>query len=65
MQEFEYGHLHMELIPQEIIERCNLTKLASNETVHFEIQKGMPGLKKEGIIAHNTLSKYLMKNGHV
>ena len=61
MQEHENGHLPVELIPKEIMEQCNLHELASNNKVHFEIQKGMPGLKQAGIIAHNMLSEHLIK----
>ena len=30
----------------------------------FEIQKGMPGLKQVGIVAHNRLSENLMKHNY-
>ena len=59
METYEYGHLPLELIPEEIIQQYNLNKIAVNGKVYFEIQKGMPGLKQAGIIAHERLAKHL------
>ena len=61
MQEHAHGHLPVELTPQEIMRQFNLDKLASKDKVHFEIQKGMRGLKQAGIISHNRLIEHLMK----
>ena len=55
IQDYEYGHLPLELVPKEVKEQYNLHKLASNNKVYFKIQKGMPGLKQAGIITHNRL----------
>ena len=62
MQNYEYGHLPLELIPDEIVKQYDLARLAVNGKVHFEIQKGMPGLKQAGIIAHERLSSHLRKH---
>ena len=52
MENFEYGHHLLELIPKEIIQQYILRQLAVNGKVYFEIRKDMPGLKQAGIIAH-------------
>lgn len=64
MKDFEYGHLPLNLLPDEIIQQYNLLDIAQNDKVYFEIRKRIPGLKQAGIIAHERLSKYLNKFGY-
>ena len=35
MKDFEYGHMPLEIIPDEIIKQCNLLKIAVNEKAYF------------------------------
>ena len=58
-KDFEYGHMALETIPDEIIKQHNLLKMCVNRKAFFEIQKGMPGLKQVGVIAHQGLSNRL------
>ena len=55
----------MDLIPQQIMEQQNPTKVASNEKVCLEIQKGIPRLKQLCIIDRNRLGEHLTKHGCV
>ena len=64
MDDYKYGFLLLELVPDEIVQQYNLLKIACNGRVYFEIDKGMPGLKQAGIIAHNRLSKLLTNAGY-
>ena len=45
MNDYERGHLPFDLVPDEIINQCNLLEIVSNEKSYFEIHNGMPGLK--------------------
>ena len=45
INEYEYGFLPLDLIPDEIVQQYNLLKIVSNGKVYFKIHKGMPGLK--------------------
>ena len=55
----------LKIIPQEIIEACNLTALVDDKGwIYMRIEKGMYGLKKAGIIASQELVKYMAPFGY-
>ena len=43
MEMHENGFMPLDLIPEEIIEQCDLLKIACNGKAHFEVRKSMPG----------------------
>ena len=48
----------LKIIPQEIIDVYNITKLVDNqEWIYMRIKKGMYGLKQAGIITNQELVK--------
>ena len=61
MHECEHAQIPCYFIPQESINRCNLTSLAVKRKDFCEVRKGIPGLKKSGIIAHQRLLDHLHK----
>jgi hypothetical protein len=44
--------INFSLLPQETIERYDLIELSQDRKVYIEIQKGMYGLPKAGILAN-------------
>ena len=64
MDDFEYAQILLALILQEIIDQYNLSSLAVNGRVYYEVRKGMPGLKQAGAIAHTCLTKHLNAHGY-
>ena len=54
----------LDLIPQEIIDQYDLTKIACEGWVYLEIQKGTYGLPQAGILANNRLKAYLAPLGY-
>jgi hypothetical protein len=61
---FEYMRLPISILPLEIIEKYQLTRLAVNGWVYLEIRKGMYGLKQAGILANKLLQKRLKPFGY-
>ena len=61
---YEYMHIPLHSIPDEIIAQYNLHALASDGWFYLEIRKGMPGLKQNGIIVNNRLNFNLVKHGY-
>lgn len=61
-------HKHMQipldLIPQAIIDQCNLLSTAHNGHVLIKIHKGMHGLPQAGCIANDALVLHLAQHGH-
>ena len=58
-------NLHINIIPQEIIDEYALHKIIDdNRWVYLEIVKGMYGLKQAGIIANLELIEHLEKFGY-
>ena len=55
----EHMRMKLSIIPQEIIEQCNLHSLVRNGWVHIRIDKGMHGLPQAGILANKLLQKRL------
>jgi hypothetical protein len=61
MECYKYMQISINIIPQEIIDQCNLLPLVHNGHVYIEICKGMYSLPQAGIIANNKLRKHLAK----
>jgi hypothetical protein len=53
---YEYTHLHLSIIPDEIIAKYNLQAISVSGWVYLEIRKGMYGLKQAGILAKPTFA---------
>jgi hypothetical protein len=53
----EYLRLPLEIIPDEVIGKCNLKSIAVDGWVYLEIRKGMYGLKQAGLPANQLLQK--------
>ena len=64
IERFEYMKVHIGLIPKEIIDQYDLTKIACNGWEYLEIQKGMYGLPHAGILVNNKLKAYLATFGY-
>jgi hypothetical protein len=61
---YEYMRLPISILPLDIIEKYDLTRLAVNGWVYLEIRKGMYGLKQAGILANQLLQKRLKPFGY-
>jgi hypothetical protein len=64
MESFEYMRIPIKLIPHEIIVQFNLLTLVSDGHVYIEVQKGMYGLPKSGILANQLLAHRLAIHGY-
>ena len=52
-------------VPQEIIDEYELSSIVCNNGyVYLEVNKGMYGLKQEGLLAHQLLEKQLKGHGY-
>ena len=60
----EYMCLPYKLMPQEIIDKYNLSKLEDEGWVYVKIVKGMYGLPQAGILTNKLLQKRLKKWGY-
>jgi hypothetical protein len=61
---FEYMRLTMSILPLDIIEKYQLTRLAVGGWVYLEIRKSMYGLKQAGILENKRLQKRLKPFGY-
>jgi hypothetical protein len=61
---FEYMVINLASLPQETIEKYDLSELAQDGKVYIEIQKGMYGLPQAGILANELLQRNLAKDGY-
>jgi hypothetical protein len=61
---FEYMVVNLASLPQEMIEKYDLNKLAQDGKVYIEIQKGMYGLPQAGILTNELLHHNLAKDGY-
>lgn len=59
MQEYEYIHLPLHLIPPEIIQQCNLLDLVDSSCVYMEIWKGVYGLPQASCITYDHICLHL------
>jgi hypothetical protein len=64
MERYEYMQLPIALIPQEIVDKYNLTPLIHKGHVYLEIRRGMYGLPQAGILANQLLTKRLEPQGY-
>lgn len=61
----EFAKIHISMIPQEIIDKYNLTELQDSKGfIYIRIEKGMYGLPQAGIIANKLLAKRLARHGY-
>lgn len=60
----EYVRIQLAVIPDEVINEYNLTTLAHNGWVYFEITKGVYGLKQAGKLANDLLTQRLARHGY-
>jgi hypothetical protein len=56
--------INLASLPQETIEKYNLNEMAQDGKVYIEIQKGMYGLPKAGILTNKLLQRHLAKDGY-
>jgi hypothetical protein len=56
--------INLASLPQETIEKYDLSELAQDEKVYIEIQKGMYGLPQAAILAKELLQRNLAKDGY-
>jgi hypothetical protein len=61
---YEYIRLPISILPLDIIEKYDLTRLAVNGWVYMEIRKRMYGLKQSGLLANQLLQKRLKPFGY-
>ena len=64
MDNYEYMFMPINQIPQEIINRYNLHKIAHNGKVYVEICHGMYGLPQAGILAEKQVICFLGSYGY-
>jgi hypothetical protein len=64
MEIFDYMHIPIKLIPQEIIDQYNLLALVSDGHVYVEVQKDMYGLPQSGILSNQLLARRLAIHGY-
>jgi hypothetical protein len=61
---YEYMRLPITILPLDIIEKCDLKRLAVNGWVCLDIRKGMYGLKQAGLLENQLLQKRLRPFGY-
>jgi hypothetical protein len=61
---FEYMVINLSSLPQETIDKYDLTELAQEGKVYIKIQKGMYGLPHAGILANELLQRNIAKDGY-
>jgi hypothetical protein len=61
---YKYMRLPIAILPDEIIKKYHLTRLAVDGWAYLEIQKGMYGLKQAGILVNQLLQKMLIPFGY-
>ena len=59
-----YMKMKLDILPEEVIEKYGLRKIAHNGWVYIRIKKGMYGLPEAGILANKLLKQRLAKNGY-
>ncbi len=65
MERYKYMCLWLDILPQEIIDKYNLTNIVdADEWVYVKIQKGIYGLPQAGILANKLLKKRLAIRGY-
>ena len=64
MERPEYMRLPFKIIPQEIVDKYNLTELEDNGWIYVKIVRGMYGLPIAGKIANEQLQRRLARAGY-
>jgi hypothetical protein len=64
MENYEYLRILITLISLEIITQYALIPLVSDGHIYIEVQKGMYGLPRAGILANFLLAKRLAPHGY-
>ena len=64
MKKNEYNNISIQLVPQEIIEKCDLNNGQSYGYIYVRFEKIMYGLVQAGIIAHKALKEHLKAYGY-
>jgi hypothetical protein len=65
MKRYEYFQIKLELFPQDIIDKYDLTnKVDHSSNVHCKVRQGMYGLPQAGIIAQELLKERLLAAGY-
>ena len=59
-----YMRMKIDILPDEIIEKCNLRSIGHNGWVYFRIKRGMYGLPESGILANILLKERLLESGY-
>ena len=62
MSRYEYMHIPLSLISDEIVAQYDLRKISKDSWAYMEIWKGIPGLNQAGRIANKRLTKHLQKH---
>ena len=65
MDVYEYMQIRYDTIQEEIKEKYNLSAKQHNGYIYLEIQKGIYGLKKSGVLANKHLQKLLETYGYI
>ena len=63
MDRDEYIMIQISMIPQEFVEKYNLTEKAHNGYIYTRLAKGMYGPLQEGRISHDAIVKNLEPYG--
>ena len=63
MERYEYMHIHIKLIPKEIIDLYNLRNKVKGDYIYMDIRAGMYGLPQAGCLANNLLRNNIAKYG--
>jgi hypothetical protein len=64
LSKYEYMHLPISILSDEIIEKYHLKRLVVDGCVYLEIRKGMYGLKQAGVLVNQLLQKRLKAFGY-
>ena len=59
MKKTKYYKIALKIIPQEIIEKYDLSNNQCDGCLYIRIEKGIYGLVQAGIIAHEALKEHL------
>jgi hypothetical protein len=61
---FNYMVINLALLPQETIDKYDLSELEQDGKVYIEIQKGMYGLPQAVILTNELLQRNIAKDGY-
>ena len=64
MDRYEYMKMPVDLIPDNVMDLYNLHNKVKNRFVYMQIQRGLYGLPKSGILANKLLRGRLKPHGY-